>query len=416
MNVSMDDKDYKFINEQGYDESNYNYKKLHRIILIMMSICVVIELAAMVVLIHFSSHIKDFANKYAIDEDESTPEEFYMESRDFDSIIARAVQGKAFSMDDYKEMYGQLKDIAQDSERYIVTVCTGVDNQSWHEGQNIVTSGMIVSKSSDIVIITDLASTITHGMVYVTFFGGKSYKGKVADTDEALGIAAVRVNREDMDQAVYDDIETAEFADESEVASGESIIVMGNPYGKDSYVAFGNITSTSNNINIVDGSCHLLTTDINTTENMNGFIINLDGKVIGIVDNTLKQQSMEGIVSALVIWDADTAIECMVKGIKKAYLGIKGEDITDEVIQIADEDMPYGVYVKDAVPDSPAYNAGILSGDIIVGINNKKVKTMYDIMSVLAKCESNREIIVDVMRRGREEYKSIEYRINISLY
>lgn len=410
----MDDRDYKFIHEQGYDESNYNHKKLHRIILIMMSICVVIELAAMVVLIHFSSHIKDYANRFATGEDESTPEEYHMESRDLDSIITQAVKDKAFSMDDYKEMYEQLKDIAQDSERYIVTVCTRVDDQNWHEGQNMVTSGMIVSKSSGIVIITDLASTITPGIVYVTFFGGKSYKGKVIDTDEDLGIAAVKVNHEDMDKTVYDDIETAEFAGEDEVASGESIIVMGNPYGKDSYVAFGNITSTSNNINIVDGSCHLLTTDINTTESMNGFIINLDGKVIGIVNNTLKQQSMEGIVSALVIWDAETTIECMVRGIKKVYLGIEGEDITDEVIQIVNEDMPYGVYVNDAVPDSPAYNAGILSGDIIVSINDWDVRTMHDIMSVLAKCGGEREITVDVMRRGREEYKSIEYKIHLA--
>lgn len=409
----MDDKEYKFIHEQGYDESNYNNRKLHRIILIMMSVCVVIELAAMVVLIYFSSHIKDYANKFPAGEDESTPEEYHMESRDLDSIIERAVKDKAFVVDDYKEMYEQLKDIAQDSERYVVTVRTGADNQSWHEGQNVVTSGMIVSKTSDIVIITDLASTITNGIVYVTFFGGNSYKGKVSHTDEVLGIAAIKVSREDVDQAVYDDIETAEFADESEAASGESIIVMGNPYGKDSYVAFGNITSISNNINIVDGSCHLLTTDINTTESMNGFVINLDGKVVGIVNNTLKQQSMEGIVSALVIWDADMAIDCMVRDIKKAYLGIEGEDITDEVIQIVDEDMPYGVYVKDAVPGSPAYNAGILSGDIIVGINNKDVKTMRDIMSVLAKCGSNREVIVNVMRKGREKYKSMEYSINV---
>lgn len=407
----MEDRDYKFIHQHSYDESGNSRKKYHHIIVAVLSVCLIIELLSIVALLHFSTQIKESAKKLADGETEDITEEYTIEGRYVDSFMKQAAKNGVSNMDEYKKVYNHLKEIVQEAEKYVVTVCTYEDDQSLLDGRNMVTSGIVVAKSPEIVIITDLASTVTSGIVYVTFFDGKSYKGKIMDTDETLGIVAIKVAHDDMPKIVYDNIQTAEFADKEEGHSGESVIVMGNPYGKDSYAAYGNITSVSNNINIIDGSCHLLTTDINKSKNMNGFVINLDGEVMGMVNNTLKQKSMDGIVSALVIWDAEGSIENMVKGIKKAYLGIEGEDITEEIIQIADEDMPFGIYVKGLVEDSPAYNAGILCGDIIVKINESDVRTMYDMMNALAKCKRGQEIAIDVMRKGRDEYKSIEYDI-----
>ena len=75
--------------------------------------------------------------------------------------------------------------------------------------------------------------------------------------------------------------------------------------------------------------------------------------------------------------------------------------------------MPYGVYIKQCVPDSPAYRSGILAGDIIISINDESIKNMRDIKIALDNCEAGKEINVVVMRNGRGEYKEIKYVIEL---
>lgn len=380
---SMEHKDYEFIHEEETDGTKRGRKKLQRFVLLMLSACVVIELAAAFTLVYYSHYIK--------------------KNMKISSLAAEDISESLQNIDD--------KDTVIDAGRYIVSI-SGINiTNEWPEQQDVAATGMIVKKSSEIIIIADLSSLGTVDDLEVTFYNGDSSSGYIIAEDDILGITAIRVLRSDMEENVYNDIHEASFAGSSDINIGENIILMGYPYGKDTYVAYGNLTSKSDDVNIVDGVCHILATDITAAENINGFLINSEGRVIGIVNNSYKKKSMDGIVAALMITDLRSSIRNMAEGKKNPYLGIDGADVTDEVIRIVDEDMPAGVYVKDAIPDSPSYNAGILSGDIIVKINNKGIKDMSDIMSILNSCGSGSSITVEVMRKGRNEYKSVKYEI-----
>lgn len=380
---SMEQRNYEFIHEEETDGTERGRKKLQRFVLLMLSACVVIELAAAVTLMYFSHYIKK-SIKVSFSGEEDVSESKY-------------------NNDD--------KDAAGDARRYIVSI-SGINiTNEWPEQQDVAATGIIVKKSSGITIIADLASIGTAEDLEVTFYNGDSCSGYLIAEDNILGIAAIRVLRSDMEENVYNSVYEASFAGSSDINIGENIILMGYPYGKDTYVAYGNLTSKSDDVNIIDGVCHILATDISTAEDMNGFLINSEGSVIGIVNNCYKKKSMDGIVAALMITDLKSSIKNMIEGKKNAYLGIDGANVTDEVIGIVGGDMPVGVYVKDAVPDSPSYNAGILSGDIIVKINNRGIKDMSDIMSILNSCGSGSSITVEVMRKGRNEYKSVKYEI-----
>lgn len=407
--MNHSNKDYEFIHEELPNRTKRDWKWVLRFVLLMLSGGVILGLATCVTIIYFSPYVETYTKGSPKEEKEIESEQYSIENSNIESLISDAIEDKVSGIDDYKEIYEQLKGVAQEASRYMVIITGTSAEGDWPDKQDIVTSGMIVSKSTNIIMITDLEDINGADHIKITFFNGKTYAGEVMEKDSTLGIATIKVPGKEIEEQLYEDIKTAEF--EKRLSAGENIILMGNPYGTDSYVAYGNITSTSNSINITDGKCHLLTTDISTTEGMNGFVINLDGKVVGIVNHTLRQKSMDGIVSALLISDAETTIKNMIDGKKKICFGVDGADVTEEVIEVVDESMPYGVYVKDTIINSPAYNAGILSGDIIVDINGMEIKSLEDIMSVLAKCESGQEIGVEVMRRGKDEYKSIEYRV-----
>ena len=94
-------------------------------------------------------------------------------------------------------------------------------------------------------------------------------------------------------------------------------------------------------------------------------------------------------------------------------LGIYGKQVTDEVIENIDKDMPYGIYISYTEEKSPAYVAGVMNGDILTEINGKKVQDFETFTSVLQKCQVNEDVVIKVMRKGKDGYKEIKYTVQI---
>ena len=91
------------------------------------------------------------------------------------------------------------------------------------------------------------------------------------------------------------------------------------------------------------------------------------------------------------------------------HIGITGQEITDEIIELVQEDMPYGIYVKSVDINSPAYYQGIVSGDIIVELNGKKTKSLNDYSEILRSKNVGDEISITINRKGRNGYYEYKY-------
>ena len=95
------------------------------------------------------------------------------------------------------------------------------------------------------------------------------------------------------------------------------------------------------------------------------------------------------------------------------YLGIKGADVTKD----ANEKLgvPMGAYIKATDMDSPAMNAGIQSGDIIVSLQEEEVLSYYDLVNKLLLREPEETITVGLMRQGPEGYTEIEVTVTLGI-
>ena len=151
-------------------------------------------------------------------------------------------------------------------------------------------------------------------------------------------------------------------------------------FGYGQSVTGGYISALNREVQLTDKTMTLLQTDAAINPgNSGGALLNGKGELIGI--NTVKYSSedVEGMGYAIPINTAKPIIDQLIKNetvkeSEQAYLGISGQTIDSSMA--SQFDMPSGVYVQQVVKGSPAQEAGISAGDVIVKFNGKDVSTM----------------------------------------
>lgn len=149
-----------------------------------------------------------------------------------------------------------------------------------------------------------------------------------------------------------------------------------------------------------------MTTDIYGSVNATGVIINLKGQVVGIIDMTYNSDDMKNLISAVGIAELQKMMEKLSNDSDIAYFGVYGTDVTEE----ANEKMgvPYGAYITEIDMDSPAMNAGIQSGDVIIELDRTEIKNYQELVKALLLKEPDNEVKIKLMRQGPSGYTEME--------
>lgn len=310
-------------------------------------------------------------------------------------------------------------DCLEEMKQNVVTVVTNDDND-WFEASasnNYITSGLIVSTDNQFIILTDYNTIKKTDCVKVYLKDGNKYKASILSMNKDLGLALITLNKSSVPKEIAESMKAAEFNSKNALKVGEEVQFIGNPFGKESILGKGSLTSIENKVNIVDAEFNMLTTDISIMNtNMNGFIFDKNGIAIGMVNQNLDQNKLgKNYISSVDIRDFITYISKLASDGKLSYLGINGKAVTKDVIETVDDKMPYGIYVTNSIEDSPAYLTGIMNGDIVVSVNGKKTVTMAAYMSTLQKCKGDETIQIEVMRKGKEEYKKVTYNVKVGI-
>ena len=206
-------------------------------------------------------------------------------------------------------------------------------------------------------------------------------------------------------------VTVAELGSSAVVSQGDTMIALGSPFGYAGAMGFGVAASSKNTILNPDGEYRLICTDISGAGNGTGALVNINGEIVGMIDQSISEEDSMNLVTGYGISDLKSVIELLSNGTQVPYLGITGVTVTEEIAER--QGIPVGVYVQEVQADSPAMAAGIQSGDVIDGIGKEKIMTLSAYHTMLLKQEAGSAIKLQGMRKGADGYVAIDYNVTV---
>jgi serine protease Do len=324
--------------------------------------------------------------------------------------VAAALSSLSLSSADYASIYDSLREVAQNAESSIVTVTAATQDTDFINDSFVreaSTSGLIVAITDSETLILADSRNISDAQTIMVTFNDESYaEAKIKATDHVTGLCIITVSNSDIADETAEVI-TAATLGTSLTANlqGTPVIAVGSPTGTPESFCYGMITSTGQVLDLTDSRYSLMTTDIYASPRASGFIINLSGSVIGVIDMSYNEEGLENIISAIGISDVKTLIQNLSNGIVPPYFGIHASDIPTYLTE--DGSLPTGVYVSKIETGSPAMDSGLQSGDIITKIDGESVTSYSQLLGLLYARSSGDTITITVMRQTPDSYTEL---------
>lgn len=309
-------------------------------------------------------------------------------------------------LNDYMGYYKALKSVADKAGLSVVTVTAakqGVDffNSTY---QNIADEyGIVISSdSTGYYILTEYSLVKNSENIQVTYYDKTVDTAEFVAGDTTTDMAVIKTGS--LNTAVV----PVQFGNSDAVLKGDLLVATGKLYGFNGTIGYGIATGVNNSVNDTDSIYRLINTDISGTATSSGVILNLHGEVVGIITMAYNSDNTN-FITAYAINDVRNLMQNLVNKKSMPYLGIKGQTVTDEIA--ATNKIPKGIYISAVETNSPAYKSGIQSGDVITQINGTEINNMESFMLQLEKNNPGDNVNVTIKRRGREDYKEIEFNL-----
>ena len=261
-------------------------------------------------------------------------------------------------------------------------------------------SGFFVSADGYIVTnnhVVDHAKTVT-----VTTQDGKTLDAKVVGTDPKTDLALIKVNE-------AGDYPFVAFSKE-QPRIGDWVVAIGNPYGLGGTVTAGIISAEGRDIG--DGPYdRFLQIDAPINRgNSGGPTFNMKGEVVGV--NTAIYSPSGGSVGigfAIPATTVDSVIGALEHGgmVPRGYLGVNIQPVTSEMAESLGLKSAGGAIVDEAMPGTPAAEAGLKAGDVITKLDGKAVKDASDLTVRIGSFKPNDKVELTYLRNGDEKTAQI---------
>ena len=323
---------------------------------------------------------------------------------------------KEFTIQDYQKIQTQLYAIGNVANKSIVTITSVVSDTDWfnnsyeREGQG---SGTIVGdRENKLMILTERKVIKDASKIRVTFIDDTVAPAELMKYDANTGLAVLSVAKDKLEDSTLSLIRVMSMGSSSSVHKGSIVIALGSPLGTNYSILTGSITSTGNEISTQDSNYSVYTTDIVANKNASGILINTDGEMIGVVMQNYSAAST-GALTAVDVSELDEIIQLLSASEDIPYLGAHISTVTDKISNTYG--IPKGVYIKEVEMDSPAMNAGLQSGDVLVQIGDKDITTDDSYTQTVLGLTPGETYSVVFMREGSNGYKELTCEIEAGI-
>ena len=245
--------------------------------------------------------------------------------------------------------------------------------------------------------------------VNVAFADGTIEDANIVGTDPNTEIAVIKVDRNGLPAATFDDEEAP--------IVGQLAVAIGSPSGFESTVTFGVVSGVGREfppeLTISGTAERRALTDLIQTDaaispgNSGGALADRDGEIIGI-NVAYLPPAETGAVNLGFAVPSDTAVSVADQLIEKGkvttpYLGVLTTDLSPEDAGRFDLPVDSGALVDQVVPGSPAREAGVRKGDIITALGDARIVGYGDLLGALRDHEPGDRVTLTIFRNTVEK-------------
>ena len=269
--------------------------------------------------------------------------------------------------------------------------------------QNALGSGVIVDP--DGIVITNHHVIAGADQITVVLADRREFDAQLVGSDERTDLAVLRID------PGGEALSTLAFRDSDDLAVGDLVLAIGNPFGVGQTVTGGIVSALARtNVGIGDLNFFIQTDAAINPGNSGGALIDMDGRLIGI--NTAiysRSGGSMGIGFAVPSNMVRSVLAGLTEGgrLVRPWLGAWGQAVTADIATSLGLDRPAGVLVNEVYPDSPAARAGVVVGDVLRAVNERPVDDPDALDYRVATLPLGESATLTLWRRGREQSVSL---------
>ncbi len=251
--------------------------------------------------------------------------------------------------------------------------------------------------------------------IKIATMSGEKIDAEVLGGDSYADLAVIRIDADKVSTV-------ASIGDSTKLKIGDTVFTVGTPIDSQymGTVTKGILSNEAKTITVSTESgaymMEVLQTDASINPgNSGGPLVNINGEVIGITSMKLVTSEIEGMGFAIPIEVAMSATDKLEQGkeIERPYIGISMYDVNNVAMLYRnnlklDDSIDEGVVVSEVEEDSPASEAGLKEGDVILKVDDEKVSTSAHFKYVLYKHNIGDTVKLQINRDGKEQTKTLK--------
>lgn len=350
---------------------------------------------------------------------ESTSQDIEAENISREELLSLVDEQISSAFDEYRpgvteldSLYTGLKSVIETVDMSLVSIEVSQDGVTWDYVSDAGIMGFIAAEDEEYFYILTTKQFVSDKYLSVIFNDGTIAQGTYITGDTTTNIAIVAVEKAVYNGEIPENVKVAVLGNSYVIQQGDPVIAVGSMYGQSGMVVYTTATSINESFMDTDGSYRVISTAIEADEADCGIIVNTKGEVVGIIP--YQNEAISGkIINSYGISELKRLIERLINGKVTPYAGISPQTVTAVMKEVYG--MPDGVYVNSVEDDSPAFYAGIQSGDIITAIDSENIQTVRAFQNVLFSTEPGMTVTVYISRPGKDGYRNVEIPLEVGV-
>ncbi|OMH38121.1 DegQ family serine endoprotease [Motiliproteus sp. MSK22-1] len=257
-------------------------------------------------------------------------------------------------------------------------------------------SGFIIS--DDGYILTNNHVVKDADEILVRLSDRSEMEAELIGADPRSDLALLKVDAEGLP--------TVKLGNSDKLKSGEWVLAIGSPFGFDHTVTAGIVSATGRSL-ANENYVPFIQTDVAINPgNSGGPLFNLDGEVVGINSQIYTRSGgFMGLSFAIPITMAMEVVDQLKdKGhVARGWLGVYIQEVSKNLAESFGLDKPSGALVTRVTENSPAEDAGLKEGDIILRFNDQSVGFSSELPHLVGRVAPGTEVKLNILRDGHEE-------------